>query len=66
MDKKLPTVNDLSLAIVRAQDAINFLIEELCVRYGVSVESETKEDALKLGLYRTDIKITKINGVKLG
>ena len=65
-DSTLPTVNDLSLAIAQTENIINRITEDLSVRFGISVELFSKEDELKLGLYHTQLKITKINGVKLG
>jgi hypothetical protein len=61
---KLPTVNALSLELVRISNAFNVIAEGIAAAFGISIEVFTYEDQLKLGMYHTRIKITKVNGVK--
>jgi hypothetical protein len=63
---QLPTVNELSTELTRLERAYNVLTEALANLFSISIEVHTYEDELKMGLYHTKIKITKINGVKLG
>lgn len=59
----LPTVNDLSLAIVTLNKDIENLVEKFSVKFGVSAEVLVTEDSLKLSKYNILTKIVKINGV---